>query len=349
MSLKIKVKTVEELRRESKELWVQNPKQAVCRFFSTHSSLVTLDLWQSAINDDLCVAIAGALTRNTTLEHLLLRRNHIFLNGAKALATMLKTNTHLKTLDIRRNHVGLEGIRKITRALNTNHTLQRLNLARNNVSYPFSHTKIDFSVAHSLAEALKVNQGLRFLDLSENDIRDSGICIIAQALKYNYILTDLSLCFNHIREEGAEVLASIIAENTTLRMLNLSYNFIGERGALAFAKALRTADGIQEIHFYWSDIGYRGLEALFETVQVTPHILKMGIAYCGLGEMGKVGKRLNQTFKRKLQKNRAHFRERCRLACVQGFVDMERRLGNHIEYYLLLSIIYPMVNDFNYV
>ena len=80
----------------------------------------------------------------------------------------------------------------IAEAIKVNNTLTELDLSENNISY---------SGATSIAEAIKVNNTLTKLDLSTNNIGDIGAKFIIKALKFNIRLTHLKLFDNCIHRK----------------------------------------------------------------------------------------------------------------------------------------------------
>lgn len=64
-------------------------------------------------------------------------------------------------------------------------------------------------------------QGLRWLSVAGNRASDRGAYRMAQALRYNYTLEYLDMGFNGITSRGAIVLANGIEQNTTLTDLQV--------------------------------------------------------------------------------------------------------------------------------
>ncbi|MDG1436730.1 MAG: hypothetical protein P8P83_02965 [Rickettsiaceae bacterium] len=77
-----------------------------------------------------------------------------------------------------------------------------------------------------LAEALKTNNTLTYLDLRVNRIGAEGAALLAEALKTNTTLKILKLALNNIGTEGAETLKEALQENSTLTKLELYDNNI---------------------------------------------------------------------------------------------------------------------------
>jgi len=62
--------------------------------------------------------------------------------------------------------------------------------------------------AQHIADALKINTGLQYLDLEANQISNEGAKAFAAALAINTALIDLELTNNQINQEGAKLIAA---------------------------------------------------------------------------------------------------------------------------------------------
>ena len=85
------------------------------------------------------------------------------------------------------------------------------------------------------------------LDLIWNKIGDEGAAEIAEALKKNDTLTYLNLYNNNIGAEGAKALATAMKENKNIKLteIYLPANDISAAGAEALAAALRVNDSLK--------------------------------------------------------------------------------------------------------
>ena len=94
-------------------------------------------------------------------------------------------------------------------------------------------------VSSNLAAILKINSGLRELNLEDNLIGDNGAACLSEALKVNNSLTKLDLSLNKIGDNGATCLSEALKVNNCLTELNLRYNGIGEKAKTCLSEALK--------------------------------------------------------------------------------------------------------------
>jgi Ran GTPase-activating protein (RanGAP) involved in mRNA processing and transport len=73
-------------------------------------------------------------------------------------------------------------------------------------------TRICDDGAKAIADALKVNHGLKTLDVSFNNIYDDGAKHIAHTFKVNHHLKELNLRENKISDNGKDYLTNIEQE-----------------------------------------------------------------------------------------------------------------------------------------
>ncbi|XP_056615244.1 NACHT, LRR and PYD domains-containing protein 3-like [Triplophysa dalaica] len=124
----------------------------------------------------------------------------------------------LRELDLSNNDLKDSGVRLISDALKThNCQLHTLRLSWCNVTE---------ECCVSLSSCLQSSTSLRELDLSNNDLKDSGVKLISDALKtHNCQLQTLRLSGCIVTDEGCCSLASALSSQSShLRELDLSYN-----------------------------------------------------------------------------------------------------------------------------
>lgn len=239
---------------------------------SPHSSLEILQLWRLGLDENHGQAIADALRGNTKLRELNLFDNRLKNPGALAILQALKTNENLTSLSLRSN--GIDGSDELTTALKDvleNHPkLMSLNLSFtfNGCSFP-THNDIN-----AIAEALKVKNTLRSLNLSETtgsewtdkkvyffvcklpraadddnlaSAGDESFSNLASALEQNTSLTTLNLAVTDLCDERAIIIAEVLKKNRSLISIDLAQNFIQYSGLQAIAEALKINTTLKEL------------------------------------------------------------------------------------------------------
>ena len=94
-----------------------------------------------------------------------------------------------------------------------------------------------------IAGSIEVSQNLRSLDLSQNNLKNSGCLEIAKILKRNTSLQKINLNKNDIREEGLVKILQSLKENKYLLTIKLEGNIFGiTRGILAIIGSLLTQE-----------------------------------------------------------------------------------------------------------
>ncbi|XP_051741040.1 ribonuclease inhibitor-like isoform X2 [Ctenopharyngodon idella] len=232
---------------------------------SPNCQLEILRLSRCKVTDEGCGYLASALCSNPShLRELDLSDNYLIKSGLKMLSDLLKDpnctlNTlklcscgvtdegcgylasalrsnpsHLRDLDLSFNNLGESGLKIISDGLkDPNCTLNTLKLYRCEVT--------DEGCGY-LASALRLNPShLRELDLSGNNLGESGLKIISDLLKDpNCTLNTLKLCSCGVTDEGCGYLASALCSNPShLRDLDLSFNNLGESGLKIISDLLK--------------------------------------------------------------------------------------------------------------
>jgi len=159
-------------------------------------------------------ALASVFEKLKTLEEVVMQQNGIYHVGIAAIAQGLSANPNLRVLNLNDNTIGLKGARALAKALPIFRGLEELNLG---------DCLLKTKGALSLAEALEIHgnhTSLRYLDLSNNELRADAGNAIAKATHDKSLLTNLQLDGNCFGTEGRENLRQILIKLGRIDALN---------------------------------------------------------------------------------------------------------------------------------
>ncbi|XP_048855381.1 NACHT, LRR and PYD domains-containing protein 3-like isoform X5 [Brienomyrus brachyistius] len=163
------------------------------------------------------------------------------LNGCKLtekccemLSSALRSNSSpLRKLDLSNNDLQDSGVNLLSAGLGDSHC--KLGILR------VDWCELTEKCCEALASALRSNPSpLRELDLSDNDLQDSGVKLLSAGLGDSHCkLKILRLSGCRVTEEGCSSLASALKLNPShLRELDLSYNHPGDSGVKLLSAVL---------------------------------------------------------------------------------------------------------------
>ncbi|XP_051874012.1 NACHT, LRR and PYD domains-containing protein 12-like isoform X2 [Pristis pectinata] len=188
---------------------------------STENQIKELCLTNNTLGDLGLKKLAAALMNsNCRLETLVLHKTGLTEDCCEDLASTLRTSQRLITLELGYNNLGDVGVQRLSEALKyPNCKLQTLGLYRNNLTN---------ACCPDLASGLIASSTLTELNLTSNNLRDSGVKLLFAALKdIHYALQDISLKDNGLTAACCEDILSALRVTHTLRELNLQLNNLG--------------------------------------------------------------------------------------------------------------------------
>uniref|UniRef100_A0A8C7RLL4 Protein NLRC3-like n=1 Tax=Oncorhynchus mykiss TaxID=8022 RepID=A0A8C7RLL4_ONCMY len=201
---------------------------------SNPSNLRELDMSNNDLNDSgVKLLSAGLGNPHCKLETLKLSGCGVTEEGCAALVSALRSNpNHLRELDLSDNHLGDSMVQHVSPGLED--SFWRLEILS------LSGCKLTEASCEVLASALSSSSHLRELDLSNNDLLDSGVKLLFAGRGDSPCkLEILRLAFCEVTEEGCASLVSALKSNPShLRELDLSYNHPGDSGVRLLSAGL---------------------------------------------------------------------------------------------------------------
>ncbi|XP_050458578.1 ran GTPase-activating protein 1 [Cataglyphis hispanica] len=159
-------------------------------------------------------ALASVFEKLKTLEEVVMQQNGIYHIGIAAIAQGLSANPNLRVLNLNDNTIGLKGAKALAKVLPLFRGLEELNLG---------DCLLKTKGALVLAKTLEIHgnhTSLKYLDLSNNELRMDAGNAIAEATYDKTLLTNLQLDGNCFGTEGREKLQQILTKLGRIDALN---------------------------------------------------------------------------------------------------------------------------------
>ncbi|XP_048103430.1 NACHT, LRR and PYD domains-containing protein 12-like isoform X3 [Alosa alosa] len=198
----------------------------VAAVLQSPNSLTELDLSHNDLGDSGVQLLSKGLSSpNCKLQTLRLSKCGVSDEGYVCLALALMINPScVKELYVNNNHSGGSAQKLLSATLEDPH--------RKVETLRFADCKLTDKSCEIVASVLQSANSLLQLDLSDNDLGDSGVQLLSKGLSsFNCKIHTLRLSDCLISEKGCGFLASALSSNPShLKLLDLSYNYPGESG-----------------------------------------------------------------------------------------------------------------------
>ncbi|XP_067882390.1 NACHT, LRR and PYD domains-containing protein 3-like isoform X2 [Heterodontus francisci] len=224
-----------------------------------------------------CAVLSHVIGLCDTIKNIDLYGCNIQCEGLQRLSPVLHKFQELR-LDS--NNLGDSGVKLLSEALrNPDCKIQDLGLGGNNLTD---------SCIEDLASALSTNRSLTDLDLSDNNLGDSGVKLRSEALRNTDCkIQKLWLGGNNLSDSCIEDLASALSTNRSLTDLDLSGNNLGDSGVKLLSEALKNPDcKIQELWLVGNNLTTSCIDDLASALSTNRSLTDLNLNYNELGDSG---------------------------------------------------------------
>ncbi|KAM6224450.1 NACHT, LRR and PYD domains-containing protein 12 [Rhynchocyon petersi] len=223
--------------------------------------LQNLRLKRCRVSGSACQDLAAALMAKETLIRMDLSGNRLGLSGMKVLCQGLRhPKCRLQVIQLRKCQLEAGVCQEMASVLSSNQHLLELDLTGNaledlglkllcqGLKEPTCRLqtlwlkicRLTAVGCDHLAAALSVNENLRELDLSLNDLGDPGVLLLCKGLSHpRSKLQTLRLGICRLGSAACEGISALLQANHHLRELDLSFNDLGDPGMQLLCEGLR--------------------------------------------------------------------------------------------------------------
>ncbi|XP_041960840.1 uncharacterized protein LOC121719377 isoform X16 [Alosa sapidissima] len=256
----------------------------VATVLKSPNSLIELDLSHNDLGDSGVQLLSKGLSSpHCKLHTLRLAECKLLEKYCGIVATVLQSPNSMIELDLSHNYLGDSGVQLLSKGLSSPHCkLQTLRVM-------LADCKLTDKLCKIVTSVLQSPNSLLLLDLSGNDLGDSGTQLLSEGLSSsNCILQTLRLADCKLAEKSCEIVASILQLPNSLLQLDLSDNELGDSGVQLLSKGLSSSNcKIHTLRLSDCLILEKGCGFLASALRSNPfHLKEMDLSYNHPGESG---------------------------------------------------------------
>ncbi|XP_056113408.1 NACHT, LRR and PYD domains-containing protein 14-like [Rhinichthys klamathensis goyatoka] len=308
-ALRSNLSHLRELDLSENDIKESGVKQLSALLEDPQCKLEKLGLRSCHISDRGCAYLSSVLRSNPSLRELDLSGNYINELGVKILSDLLADpQCKLEKLGLRSCRITDYGCTVLSSALRSNPSLRKLDLSGNAFTY---------SGVKQISDLLKHPQcKLEKLKLRSCRISDGGCAVLSSALRSNPSLRELDLSENNITDSGVKQFSDLLKHpQCKLEKLELRSCYISNRGCADLSSALRSNPShLRELDLSENGITDLGIKQLSDLVEDPLYKLeKLGLRSCDISYGGcadlSSALRLNPSHLRELDLSENYFRD----------------------------------------
>ena len=231
-----------------------------------------------------CLHLRGCNIRDQEAEQLMIRCRDLLPS--------------LKVLDLFENNITHEGIENVAKIMKSTTNLTHFSACNNPI---FDAVIYLFSLQHlvqlnvyqigmtevgtrALGEYFKLNSSLQSLEISKNDIKDSGLTRILNNLPS--VLVRLVICDCNLTYNGAVSIGKMLRINETLKHLEISTNSFGDDGISTISDSLHVNTTLIQIVACYCGFYNKGAESVAKMLRVNKTLKYLDISKNQIGDDG---------------------------------------------------------------
>ncbi|XP_048093058.1 ribonuclease inhibitor-like, partial [Alosa alosa] len=233
------------------------------------NSLTELDLSHNDLrNSGVQLLSKGLSSPNCKLQTLRLAECKLSENACGIVAAVLQSTNSLTELDLSHNDLRDSGVQLLSKGLSSpNCKLQTLR---------FAECKLSEKSCGIVAAVLQSPNSLTELDLSHNDLRNSGVQLLSKGLSSpNCKLQTLRLAECKLSENACGIVAAVLQSPNSLTELDLSHNDLRDSGVQLLSKGLSSPNcKLQTLRLSKCGVSDEGYVCLALAMMINPSCVK---------------------------------------------------------------------------